>query len=322
LQNSDENQSNKDSNSTKKSDTILTGSGISYAQIPRSLFKLTEIESLTYSDMFLALKLFDHCHSKSKYPNFEISISDIVKITKMSRRQVMYGIDRLNALGVFIARINVGATTEYQWNEYFLQTGYLSRIDTSANSAPVDVQSLHQCDAELAPVLVQNLHGIYIEFILDYLSKLYLEYFASSESLVKRVPPKRGQKGVAKDFATHYYISRRDGWTEAIEASIKFGGYVRTYVALAGGFDIKKVAFPKAYLKKLIWDESHQYESKKNSHIAKNGTLDSDEIFLKWIEARHNRGKNTEEIENNLAGLKVELTYMSESDDSGEERYE
>lgn len=305
--------------SGQKSESILKNSGISYAQIPRNLFRLTEIKGIQYSDTFLALRMFDWCHQKRKFPKFEVSIADLVKQTKMSRRQVMYGVERLSALGLFIARSKPGSITEYQWNEYFLQSGIFDEKRTSANFAPEHVQTLHQTDAKPAPELVQTLHGIYIEFLLDYLSKLYLEYFTAQKSLVKRIPPRRGQKGVAKDFATHRYISRREGWIEAIEASVKLSGYVRTYVALAGGFDIEKVAFPKAYLKKLVWDESHQWESKKKSHLFKNGTLDSDTIFLNWIEARKNRGQISED-QKNLEQVPVEITVMTGDEDFGEER--
>jgi hypothetical protein len=314
-----ENQSNFDQKPTGKSDSILTGSGISYAQIPRNLFRLTEVDHITPSDVLLALRMFDWCHQKRKFPKFEVSISDLVKATKLSRRQVLYGIDRLSALGLFIARITPGSMTEYQWNEYFLLTGNLDEKRASANFAPAQVQILHQPCANVAPVLVQNLHAIYIEFLLDYLFKLYLEYFSANISLVKRVPPKRGQKGVPKDFGTHYYVTRAQAWTEAIEASIKVGGYVRTYLACAGGFNIDSVSFPKAYLKKLIWDEVHQYESKKKSHLYKNGTLDSDEIFLTWLYERNKRGE-IKESEKELDDLSVELIHMTGTEESGEER--
>lgn len=236
----------------------------------------------------------------------------------MSRRQVMYGLDRLIALQVIVARLEAGKENEYQWNEYFLQTGFL----TSANSAHVPVQDLHIPCADSAHVPVQSLHHIYIEFLLDYLSKLFLEYFQSNESLIKRVPPKRGQKGVAKDFATHYYISRKDAWTEAIEAAVKKGGYVRTYVALAGGFNIDNVSYPKAYLTKLIWDESHQHESKKKSYLAKSGHLDSDETFLKFLSERKNRSEVTEEKYFSEETCEMELTYMTGMESAGEEMYE
>lgn len=297
----------------------MTGSGISYAQIPRNLFKLTEIKGIQYSDAFLALRMFDWSHQKRKFPKFEVSIADLVKQTKMSRRQVMYGVERLSALGLFIVRSEPGSITEYQWNEYFLLTGVFDERRTMANFAPVEVQSLHQSDAKSAPALVQSLHGIYIEFLLDYLSKYYLEYFRSNASLVKMVPPKRGQKGVAKDFATHYYISRRDGWLEAIEASIKLSGYVRTYLALAGGFNIEKVAFPKAYLKKVVWDESHQWEARKKSYLAKSGHLDSDQDFLLWLKARADRDHSFEE-KKQTDELATEIVYMTGDEQCGEER--
>lgn len=322
MQNPDENHTNYDQKSPEKSDTILTGSGISYAQIPRHLFKLTEIDSITYGDAFLALRMFDWCHQKRKFPRFKISHSDLAHITKMSRRAVMYGLDRLIDLQLIIARLDAGKVTEYQWNEYFLQTGFLNVPATSANSAHVPVQTLHITDANSAHVPVQTLHLIYIEFLLDYLSKLYLEYFASSKSLIKRIPPRRGQKGVAKDFATHLYITRKDAWKEAIEVAVKKGGYVRTYVALAGGFNIENVDYPKAYLRKLIWDESHQYESKKKSYLAKQGHLDSDDAFLRFLFERSNRGNEKTETETTTDELEVEITFMTGSESGGEEMYE
>lgn len=270
-------------NLPQKNKTILTNSGISYAQIPRNLFKLTDYAGITYSDVMLALKMFDWCHEKRKFPKFTQSVSELVKITTLSRRQVMYGLDRLIDLRLIVARTSAGKTTEYQWNEYFLLTGELA----SASSAHPPVQSLHTSCAELAHLPVQTLHHTYIEFILDYIYILYKEYFKSEESLVKRIPPKRGIKGVAKDVATHLYVSRKDAWLEAIEASIKKGGYVRTYVALAGGFNIDQVNYPKSYLTKLIWDESHQYESKKKSHLANNGHLDDDQALLNFIQRRN-----------------------------------
>ena len=320
-ENSHEIPDNFSRNSEKNSETILTGSGISYAQIPRNLFKLTEIEKITYADAFLALRMFDHCHQKRKFPKFKISLSDLAHITKMSRRQVMYGIERLIEIRVISMRLDAGKMTEYQWNQYFLQTGDFAQPDTSANSALVPVQSLHQTSAKSAPALVQSLHHIYIEFLLDYLFKLYLEYFRNPNPLIKRVPPKRGQKGVAKDFATHYYITRKDSWTEAIEEAIKKGGYVRTYLALVGGFNIDKVNYPKAYLKRLIWDEGHIWESQKKSYLAKQGHLDSDAAFLRFLKERSERGQHEEENENSTDETPVEITYMTGLE-SGEGLYE
>lgn len=226
----------------------------------------------------------------------------------------MYGIERLNDVGLFIVRNEAGSENEYQWNLYFLQTGQLTR----AESAHPPVQNLHTSCAKSAHPPVQNLHHIYIEFILDYLYILYKQYFTAQEFIKKRVPPKRGQKGVAKDFATHYFVSRQEEWKAAIEAATKKGGYARTYLALAGGFDIDNVAYPRSYLCKLIWDESHQWEAKKKSHLFNNGHLDTDDKFLNWILERSQRGQG-EDLEAEF-DADVEVTYMDSYE--GEEFHE
>lgn len=236
----------------------------------------------------------------------------------------MYGVERLIENRVLSVRQTAGKEAEYTWNTYFLQTGDLSIKDTSANLAQVDVQSLHTPCEKSAQVHVQTLHHIYIEFLLDYLSKLFLEYFKNPNPLIKRVPPKRGQKGVAKDFATNYYITRKDSWTEAINEAVKKGGYVRTYLACVGGFNIDQVNYPKAYLKKLIWDEGHQWESQKKSNLAKQGHLDSDAALLRFIKQRSERGYEAAEEDPKYFSeetQEMELTYMT-GEESGEEIYE
>jgi hypothetical protein len=281
-----ENSYNFPEKNSEKSQNILAGSGISFAQVPRSLFKLKQQEGITAGDAWLALCLFDWCHDKRKFPEFEISYAEIVKVSAVARRQVVYSVQKLIDLRLLSARL-VKERGElpriiYKWNEYLLKTGEY----TIAKNAPVLVQEMHQSSAENAPILVQEMHPIYIEFILDYIYNFYRDYFASNSSLVKRVPKKRGQNGEPQSSGSYLYISRKDAWKEAIEAVQPKSGWVRIYVALAGGFNIDNVNHPTSYLRKVVWDESHQWESKKKSHLYNQGHLDSDEAFLKFILAK------------------------------------
>lgn len=270
----------------EKSNSILHESGISYAQIPRKLFKLSRIEGITASDVLMALSIFDYCHDKRKYPKFELSHSQIAEVASVSRRQSMYGMQRLIEIRLFSVSLNGNKAATYQWNEFFLRTGELY----GAKFSPVDVQNFHQRGEKLSPEEVKELHHVYIEFLLDFIYKLYKAYFDSNASLIKRVPGTRRPKGVPQGSGTLLYISRKEAWREAIQATSQKSQWVRIYCALAGGFNIEEVNHPTAYLKKIVFDEARQHESKRKSNLYNEGHLDSDLAFLNFIQERNRRG--------------------------------
>lgn len=267
---------------------------ISWSKIPVHLFGLKKYDGISASDVLLAISMFDFCCQDKKtwysFPEFEIGYPDLAKRSFLSVRQVQVGIEHLVELGVILCEFRAPRKNKYTWRISFLQNG-TTRQDIAADNLDIfawsDVQSLHGQHAKLACLTVQEMPGLYIEFTLDTLSRLYRDYFSSASTIKIRVPARKSgtKRSDPQGSGSVVELSRRAAWEEAILycATLKRSSWVRVYLTMVSGFNIDKVTHPKAYLKKLMWDESRQYESRKKSWLCSQGLLDNDDTFLRFI---------------------------------------
>lgn len=285
-----ENSHNFSENLSEKNRSLLSGSGISFSQIPRNLFKLRHLEKLTYAEAFIALELFDWCHEKRSFPTFSISYSELARKAFCSQRMSIIAIQKLIDLNVLFVDLGRGGKNEYRWNIQFLETGRAGYAELSH----VHVKSLHMSCENSAHVHVKVLHTIYIEFILDYIYIFYKQYFSHHDRKIAwRIPSPKTKKGEPQGSGSTIYLTRREAWERAISevalASIEKNPnkniFAPIYLVLMGGFNIEGVRHPKSYLKKIINDPTKIYESKKKSGFSE--FLEDDSSFGEYIQ-RHN----------------------------------
>lgn len=264
---------------------FLEGSGITWTKIPKTLIQLRKNQGITSSDVLLAISMLDYAARRGHNLEwFAISYKNLAKIAFCTPRQAMIGVQRLIELRLISCVSESKLENKYKFSEHFLREGA-----PSENLSHGQMKIFHIEGENLSQEDVKDIHSIYIDLLIDKLYIFYRDYFATNQTIAKRIPAKKIKKSgdiiaAPQGSGTTVYLSREQAWREAISwAALSKAGYVRTYLALMGGFNIDEVDYPTAWLKKVLWDESRQYESKKKSYLYSCGYLDDDDTFLQFI---------------------------------------